>query len=185
MRLPARTQQIYHVRRSVLKPNALVGTGVAGIFNAISFALSDIDDYTSLIAVFDQYKFMGVEVRLRPTFGTSPTGGGNSTGSGTLVTVIDYDDASALTTPGQALNYANAIQTEGWQGARRCFRPRIAMAAYDGTVFTGYANMGDVWLDAASPDIPHYGVKSYWSTVAANLTMDLQVTYWLAFRASR
>jgi len=60
------------------------------------------------------------------------------------------------------------------------------MAAYTASAFSGYANESNVWLDAASNAIQHYGVKIFIPGVTAAQTQlqswDVEVEYWIEFR---
>jgi len=99
--------------------------------------------------------------------------------------VIDYDDASALSSAANASAYTNCVVMNPGESCERVFQPRMALAAYAGA-FTSYANVGPQWIDAASNAVQHYGVK-FWIPVATAgqtllQTWDLTIEEFYSFR---
>jgi hypothetical protein len=148
-------------------------------------ANASITDFTSWAAVFDQYRVLGIELFLEPSTtealitGTAPLG--------RLYTVIDYDDSSALTSISAACAYDNCISTTLNQRQRRCFAPRVALAAYGTGAFTSYTNEAAPWIDCASGAVNHYGLKAIVDTGAAGAlgVWNLLVRTHVEFRAAR
>jgi hypothetical protein len=135
---------------------------------------------------FDQYRIPAVRFNVRPQQNAI----GLTTNSTTTVTsiyvVIDYDDANALSGIGAYQSYSNCVALAPGQSLSRTFRPHIAMAAYTASAFSGYANESNMWIDAASNAVQHYGVKLYIPGVTAAQTQlqswDVEVEYWIEFR---
>jgi hypothetical protein len=140
-------------------------------------------DYTSLQAVFDQYKIVKIEV----VFMTNSTAIAASTAIGDLYTVLDYDDSTALSSIGSVQAYSNCITSHPGQSQRRCFRPRVAVAAYSTGGFTQYKNEAAGWIDSASATVQHFGVKYALDvgTAGSLLIYVIQVRTEIMFRASR
>jgi len=157
-----------------------VSSAAVPTFVAFSFVLSNFDKATSYEAVFDQYRIVMVETTWIPG-STTIVSGGNS---GLFTTVIDYDDDTALTTIGNALDYASALTTDGITRHKRTFRPHIAAAVYSGA-FTSFANLSGQWIDCASPAVKHYGIKSAWSVTTNVYSYDLIIRAHLQFRNTR
>jgi hypothetical protein len=103
---------------------------------------------------------------------------------GLFTTVIDYDDATALSTQAQALDYSSALTCEGYLSQRRVFVPHIAVAAYSGT-FTSFANEEAPWIDSSSNSVQHYGLKTAWTASTSVCTYDLLIRGWFQFRNVR
>jgi hypothetical protein len=150
---------IYRVTKSETMLAFLTQSSVSAVFNTINFTLSGtVTDYSSLAVCFDQYRLKMVEFILNPRVtqlglpATTPAMGGF------LYTVIDYDDSTMPTLVTQALGYSTCIVTPYNMPVRRCFKPRIAVSAYNGS-FTGYTNLADQWIDSASNNVAHFGVK--------------------------
>jgi len=83
------------------------------------------------------------------------------------------------------MSYENAETKRGFEKQVRVFRPRIAMAAYSGSVFTSFANMTNVWLDTASNSVQHYGLKVAWTQTSVGVAVDLLVRAEILFRGKR
>jgi len=150
------------------------------IFGSVSVSASQIDQIASFQTIFDQYRIDQVEVWLTPQISASV-----SNATGMLYTVIDYDDASNLTTLGQAQDYATCVTGPAKNGHFRRFVPHMAMAAYGGSLFNAYTNVRPQWIDMASPAVPHYGVKVALSTASAIYVYDLTIRLSVSFRCVR
>jgi hypothetical protein len=184
MTLPSRVSTTYSTIKSYTTENVLAQSATVQTFIAAAFNITTIDsDFASAANIFDQYRILGVEVTLNP-HSTAPSSVAPSAGQ--LVTVIDYDDGTALTNLNQALAYANAITTPVNQAQRRCFKPRIALAAYSGA-FTSFANFPAQWIDCASGTVQHYGFKAAMDIgIAGSLQVfDLLVRAHVEFRSTR
>jgi hypothetical protein len=147
------------VVQSAVTDGWLTQISTAPVSQGLYVSVAGLNNTSNFTAIFDQYRILAWEVELRPhtTEGISYVTTGPP--SGTLNTVIDYDDATALVTAAQAQGYANCITTGVTSAQRRCLRPRTAIAAYSGA-FTSFANVGDAWFDAASVNVQYYGVKA-------------------------
>jgi len=172
---------VYKVVGTYEQINVIATSLTLQVFNSLFFSLNLLNGYTDLQAVFDQYRLDEVECWIIPRFTSEPTNTGNP---GLLSTVVDYDDSTALSTVGQALDYANCLTSSGLNGHYRRFRPHIAMAAYSGA-FSSYANREHVWLDSASAAVQHYGLKTANTTTDVIYHYDLIARLHFSFRNSR
>lgn len=145
---------------------------------SLQFSLSQGDNYASFTGAFDQYRIIQVSVKITD----SPLSAGSS---GNLLSVIDYDDANALSLQANYLGYNTLKITPIGQIDERILTPRLAVAAYSGSAFSSFANMGQIWLDSASPTIPYYGLKVYAPTSPVNNTVMFYVTMMVQFRSQR
>jgi hypothetical protein len=136
-------------------------------FGSLYFTVAGLDQISSLTAVFDQYRINMVEAWVLPFFGTS-------NGYTNYASVIDYDDASNLTTYTQALDYTNVVETSISNGHYRKFVPHVAVAAFSGT-FTSYENVTAPWIDCSSTAVQHYGIKL--ASPATSVSSTITVTY--------
>jgi len=103
-------------------------------------------------------------------------------GGENLYSVIDYDDANALTTVAGALAYTNVIVTPMTNGHYRKWRPHIAVGAYSGA-FTSFKNEVSNWIDVASPGVQHYGLKVVADVTSINtLSIKMFSRVWVQFR---
>lgn len=140
----------------------LVSSPSVPVAQSYTFNVAGLNDASSLSAVFDQYAIVAATVRIMPqdNFATSATNR-----PGTLISVIDHDDASGLVSLAQAQEYATKLETAGTIGHTRVLMPRVAAALYGGSAFTSYGNTR-MYIDAASLSVPHYGVKAFASQSA-------------------
>jgi hypothetical protein len=125
-----------------------------------SFAASDILQFSSFAAVFDQYRIKLIEVWLTP-FGSGTVPG--YTAAPRFYSVVDYDDSSVSGfSVGLIQSFENCITTRCTDGHYMKFRPHIASVTGGSlsTTPTGLENIPSPWLDCAQTGIPHFGVKA-------------------------
>jgi len=159
---------------------ALATSASVETFNAFSFTLNGIHNAGDLAAVFDQYRIDLVEFWLIPRFALN-----TSTNTlGLMTSVLDFDDASSLSTVATALDYDTSMTASGMTSHYRVFKPRVAVAAYGGA-FTSYKNEAADWCDTASLGIQHYGVKIASTVTNAIYTWDAIVRLHATLRAVR
>jgi len=136
---------------------------------------------------FDQYKIEAIRFNIRSQQNAIGLTTNSTTSLGSLWCVIDYDDASVLTSATQANSYSNVLVLPPGQSCSRIFKPRIAVGAYQGA-FTGYANLASQWIDAGSSSVQHYGIKLFipQQTVGQTQlqTWDIEIEYFISLRKS-
>jgi hypothetical protein len=145
-----KSEKVYTFSRSYSL--SLSGSGVGPTSISYGASLGTVPDYTDFTTLFDQYRIMQLEVRYIPIYapGEFP---------GTISSVIDYDDANTIS-ESQALQYQTLQVTALYQPFYRVLHPRSADIVYNGNVTVAYGqNRGPQWIDVASPDVPHYGLK--------------------------
>jgi len=136
------------------------------------FVFTDMDNYTNFAGLYDQYRFDEIQIIIRPAYTSQPLSAG-VTKVPLLYTVIDYDDAAANLTTSAAKEYSN-VGVSLYETVVVKFKPHIATAAYNGA-FTGYANEAARWIDVASTNVQHYGVKV---VCEAGLSTQTQLQQW-------
>jgi len=171
--------------------NQIVQASASAIFGSIAFEVGDLDGWSNMSSLFDQYRVDRVDVLLKPTsnslslnLATSP-----NQASPDLYVVVDRDDSTALTSNAQLRQYENCRVMSSYQGIRVNFIPSITPAYYQSGSFVGYGIEESRWLDVASSAIPHYGIKfgvealqtSSTSRFAWNVVCYLHIS----FRSSR
>jgi len=153
---------------------------VAETFGALAIVpTTHINDFSSLAAVFDQYRMVRVEIWFTPRNVVV----GNAD-AGLMTTVLDFDDASALASVGNANEYATALIGPGNLAHYRCWQPRAAVALYSG-VFTSFGNLTSPWIDAASGSVQHYGFKSALTAGSGAVPWDLTLRTVSQWKSSR
>jgi hypothetical protein len=160
----ARSQKHRFTRITTGTP--IVTSTTVPTFVGLSFALSDLPGYTEFTNLFDQYRIDRIELKLIPNVTDSFP---SSLLTGTIQSVIDYDDGNTPTTTTELLQYENCqVNNIVDSQVQLDFKPRVALAAYAGA-FTSYANATS-WIDSASPGVQHFGVKFCFSISASVVT---------------
>ena len=128
---------------------------------ALGFRLSDTPSPTDFTALFDQYRIAQVRVEFIPLvtpFGPSTT----SIALPYLLTAIDYDDETAVTTS-TLQQYGTCMTVANQEYHQRTLNPLGAQEIYTNGVVSGYSSLkpGD-WIDSNSPGAAYFGLK--WAT---------------------
>jgi len=178
---PMSNESIYKFTQMVATATNSSNTTVAVFFTQY-FTASMVDQISSLTAVFDQYRIDEIEVWFIPRIGASNEGA--TVDQGLFASVVDYDDATALSTFAQALDYSNVMVTNGRDGHYRRFKPHCAIAAYSGA-FTSFVNEPSPWIDAASTGVQHYGVKTAWTATDVLYSQSIQARFHMSWRNVR
>jgi hypothetical protein len=153
--------------------------------NSYYFSLNDIDETTAYTGLFDQYRIDAIVFRIIPMQNAIGLTTNSTTTPVRFYSVIDYDDAGTLATEAIARAYESCVITAPGMPTTRVFKPRMALAAYQGT-FAGYANMADQWCDTNSTGIQFYGVKTFIPQATAAQTQlqswTIERDYYISFR---
>jgi hypothetical protein len=185
MKLPKTVDSHYSCVKSYISDSFLAQSSTVPVASNFTVDSTLISDFSSLAAVFDQYRIDMVEFFLRPHASESPIASTQPTGQ--LAVVIDYDDTNVLGSIAVADAYANCITVTPLKTVRRCFRPRSAVAGYGGGAFSSYSNVPFPWTDCTSTSMKGYGIKTIIETGTAGAlqTYDLQARLFVEFRSTR
>jgi hypothetical protein len=165
--------------------SSIVATPTTIVVTSLNYSLSQ----TGLTSgqQWDQYKILAVRVTISPDQNAVGFFTNSTTAYTPLYCVLDYDDSNNLASVAAAEAYSNCIVLGAGESCERTFRPRMAISAYTGS-FGGFANTSDLWIDAASTGVLHYGMKIVipGATAAQTLLPSWQVSteYFIAFRKS-
>jgi hypothetical protein len=173
--------QIYKFSSSFEALNIIVTSISVPTYTGSTFTAASINDFTSLAAVFDQYRITEIEVWIIPHTSNATA---NTAIPGLMSSVIDYDDATAPGSLAQLGDYSNCLTTSGLTGHYRRWRPRAAVALYSGA-FTSYGNVESPWIDCSSSSVQHYGLKTGNSVTNGTYTYDLNVRFHMEFKNAR
>lgn len=133
---------------------------------ALTFsASSNIVQFSSYAALFDQYRIDEIEIWVTPVSTTTST-------AGMFYTAVDYDSSSTLT-PASISQYSNVLETPApLHGHYHKFQPHVAVGAYGGSTFTQYKNEISDWIDSNSSSVVHYGLQ-----IVSDTTPGVAVQY--------
>lgn len=163
-----------------LDPSGSTVSGVVGSasYNAHAGQLAFLGNVAAFSALFDQYRIVALRYTLIPR--TNVVSG--TAYNPPLYTIVDYDDASPLSSRNAFTQRANVTVSQVWQSVSRTFKPHAALAAYSGA-FTSYANATSPWIDLNSTTVPHYGFKWYIDSCNTPAPVwDMEIEYWIEFR---
>lgn len=158
-----------------------------------SFYLSMLPNYAEFGALYDEYMIKAVQVKFTPHHArtTVPVGmsGNNQAESdnGVFITVIDYDDNDLLSGFTEAQQYWSYKSVPGNITHSRYLKPKFLVQTYATATSTGYQPRRG-WIDMANADVPHYGLKTWITSTAAqfpNIEYRCEIKYYLAFRGFR
>lgn len=164
---------------------------------AWAFTLADLPDYAEFTSLFDRYKILGVALKVFPGTVSVETAGAAAPAL-VLHDVVDYDDYTQFAASAAGVKAAQCYESykcrnigvSNGKPLRRFIKPRIAVGAYGGGVFTNYASQRDEWIDAASPTVQHYGWKGVIETynnvaTACTVVIKIEATFYLAMKDLR
>jgi len=151
------------------------------------FEFSNIDNYGNAQAFWDMYRIDAIRFSVIPINNAVQVTTPASNTFVPLYCVIDYDNATALTSAAVAKGYDNCIEIQPGESLERTFQPHIAVGAYSGGGFGAYANLAPTWIDCVNPSVQHYGVKIFVPAATASQTLlqqwAVEVEYWVSLRA--
>jgi hypothetical protein len=145
------------------------------VYAAAYFTLANCANYGAFTNLFDQYMIEEIEVWIEPNNVV------NDSSQGAVASAIDLDDVTVPST------FANVAQKQGalisgLSGHYHRFIPHIAIASYAGA-FTSYTNCEPMWIDGASPNVQHYGLKTAAVAGSTAVSWTLTSRFLVAFRA--
>lgn len=158
----------YHIRWKTLDTSIPLNLAGAGIKNTnFQFALSDLQNYTELSALYDQYKITKCIMYLN----WSPFDDANNYVNDNYSTpellapilnyLVDYDDTSVMTEAElKQRSRVKQIRMKPGVQYKIALTPACLTEIYRTGVSSSYAPKFNQILDMGSPDVPHYGLKT-------------------------
>lgn len=156
-------------------PNVTTST-IADTFSSNEIQISSFADSAQYLALFDQYKIEKVEMWLEPLAAQG------TTVFGYFVSCVDYDDANTPTSRQQVEAKQTSVATTSGSAHYHVWQPHVAVAGYSGT-FAGFLNAPSPWVDSASNNIQHYGLKFAFGPTPVAVTYAVRARIHAAFRA--
>lgn len=190
------SQLVIPLTQHLYKQNEWTQTGATPTFFSMSFRLDLLpsSQVTSLTALFDQYRIREVRLSIIPRSNNNNLQTQLNFGwlEPSIHTVIDFDDDTAPTSLDALVEYDTYKATRGSATHTRVLKPRPAMPVYSGPASTAYSMpLWAPWINAADPDVPHYGVKGVIlpftnnATETASVVYDMKLDYIIELRATR
>jgi len=155
--------------------NQTIQPGPSTNENNITFSLSNSNAPN---LDFDQYTIDRVMV----TFSTRTAASASGT-YGDLYTALDYDNSNLIGSVAAMQAYSTIkqhLQNPTKALTREVF-PQVSSAIYNNGVTFGYSPMR-LWVDASNTTVPFYGLRSMVANASFVYTMEITLTFILAFR---
>jgi hypothetical protein len=166
---------------------ALASSTSVPTFYSIALSLNAFDQYTSLVALFDWYRFLEAEYtflpRVRSTvsndqaFSVTPN-------VGIFHSVVDQNSVAVLTTIGQALDYPSC---KTWSAGApnnllvQRFCPKVALGTNAGTL----VNQKDIWYATSANSAAWAGILTAWTITSQIYQMDVIIRVKMQFKNCR
>jgi len=146
---------------------------------AYNWKIANLDAIGSLGALFDQYRFLAVDIHIVPDQNALQVATLSTTTWVPLYCVIDYDDSTVPTSAAYTRQYNNCIELQPGESLQRRLQPRAEAAVIDSTATTVSAlSIGDTWMDVAQTNVVFRGVKVW---IPACVASQTAVQTWSVF----
>lgn len=180
-------QPVHYFKRAQFAPSVITVSGGTSFFSASSFELQNVPNATEFSNLYDQYKITGIKYSIMPRGNSADVGTSATQGNmGRIFSVLDYDDSNAPSGFNEMTQYQNLKVTPNTVTHTRFLKPRFNMDVLSGSVGLTANAPRTGWIDCASTDVKHRGVKiGIQAPTTATYTYDLMITYYLAFKNVR
>jgi hypothetical protein len=180
--VPRPTQE-YHFATTYLVLAYLTSSNSAETDVGTNFTIGAMNsgELSGFVAVFDQFRIRTIEVLLQPRILTPNQ---NSTSNiGILTSAVDYDSSAAITLA-NLLTFTNTLTSSGLDSHYHAWSPTVqaAVGASGGSTDSDIMTVTSPWLDLATTNTPHYGLKVSISQTDSAYVYDLMVRLHLSFR---
>lgn len=178
-----RGPSVHYFKRTAYYSGFINGSTLVDVGGRLIAQLSQVPNFGEFVALFDQYKIMGVKWRFSPRANSAEVG--TNQGLVKFMTAIDTDGAPAgapAPVMTDLLQYESLKVTSSNREHVRYVKPRIASTVFNTALTSGYAPR-TAWIDCENNTVPHYGLSYVLQQLpAGNQSYDIQVTYYLAFK---
>lgn len=175
-------QPVHYFSRTQYLPGYFnLVAGGAAVGSALNFQLASVPAFSEFQNLYDQYQIKAIKLSLIPRFTEVP----NSSSTGNMWSVLDYDDSNVPPNIDTLLQYQNVKRTRMNAVHSRYLKPAVTNEVFATGIATAYAPVKNTWLDIANANVEHYGVKLWFDTRVTNVIYDIQVKYFMAFKNVR
>lgn len=159
---------------------SVISSDAGGLVNYYpEYALSNIPDYSEFVNLFESYKIDKIVLRWTPI---NPNVAGANTVIGNLGSLLDYNDASAISTYNVGMEYSTSRRHRYDKGWTRSFTPHPLQMLWVSGIATGYTSFYGK-LNTAYATMPHYGFKLFGDGLPASTALGtLSGRFYCSFR---
>jgi len=178
---PARSVSMTIIAGQIRLSSLLTISPTLNTYGASQFSLNQLAEYASWTTVFDQYRILVVECVLEFPMNESTS---ITSDPGRWVSVIDTDDATVPTSLDVLTSYSTAVSSSATQSHFHRWAPGVAVDLYTGA-FGGFGTAVSPWIDCASANVVHYGLKYGCSPGAGAGVLGMTYKFHVEFRCTR
>jgi len=165
-----------------VKSDITITTSTSAIVETnFQFSLQAHPQYSSWVALFDQYHIAQVSVTFRSKYPSGVT-----FAPAVLYTALDFDSAGPLGSVSALEDFSSCeLKTMGHEATlTRTVKPCVKSSVYNTNAGTAYsAELERCWIDTTSAtNIGHYGIRSILTNSATAYDIVATLTIWFAFR---
>lgn len=127
-------------------------------FPALAPTIALLDNYSTLVSLYDQYRITKLEYLIFPMVnanGTGPEIASASINCFSFLTAVDYDDGNNPASMAVLRSYQTCETHNPYKVVKRVLQPCVAVS----TSGSGFEIKRSPWLDAATSGVSHYGLK--------------------------
>lgn len=157
--------------------NFVATSSVAPTFGSVAVQLSMFADFATYTSLFDQYRILEVEAWF------TPFAAQGATVFGTQTYAVDLDDVNVPVTIASVAEAQSSVISDGGSGTYIRWCPHMAVALFSGA-FTSYGNEPAGWIDSASPNVQHFGVKAAYGTTNSSVSYTCHLKARVSFRSA-
>lgn len=146
--------------RQIVSNTAIVSSTTLVVSTSFVFKLSDLPQYTTFTSMFDTYRILSVNIKFIPRTNIDAGVNGNAY-STTMFYAIDYDDINVLGTISALQEFGGCKAISSHKTFSVTIHPKVARTIFQGGVSSAYEEpKSGVWIDAAYPNVEHYGLRT-------------------------
>lgn len=164
-----------------------VAKAALDVGGSLQFTLDQIPGYLEFNNLYDAYSIDSVDVTFvwwQPYTGASAS----AAQCPTMIVTRDYDDAGTPATFAEVGEYSDAT-LHPFSLAKNSFtmtvKPRVSRTVYRTGVTSGYGwgSQSEI-IDAASVDVPHYGLKWFTTAYSNTYTPDSNIRVYIKYHVT-
>lgn len=149
-----------------------------------AYTINSLPSATEITNLFDQYRIRGFKLTWVPTQSVLEMGTA-AQAIPRLTYVIDQDGGGGSPiNENELLEYGNAKIVNLDKPYSVFYRPRALLYAGASGGFNTLAPR-DAWIDMNSASLPHYGIRTWMSTIPSNMTITLYVRIYFECKYTR
>lgn len=176
MRRPMTKRRPIHTFKRTIVADA-ISVAPGGATGGLTWKLDDLDNYTEFTNLFDQYRLIAVKCEFRTGFTDNPITA-STVFMPEMYSAIDRNDATAPANVAEIVQYETLKRKRLTSPMKRYFRLNTLQELTDSAVGVKF----NQWIDTATPDVEHYGLKYIIDPINGADTYSVIPTYTLYFQ---